>query len=81
MDILFTKNGSVSLRCVYLGKFAGITLQTSPRKMKKSQSKCFEGFETSDFKGPCHFQMDICGSDYLLISQIPQFVILFPPLA
>ena len=41
VDILFTKNGSISLRCVYLGKFDGIALQILLEKVKKSQAKGF----------------------------------------
>ena len=41
MDILFTKNGSISLRCVDLGKFDGIALQILLERVKKSQAKGF----------------------------------------
>ena len=41
VDILFTKNGNISLRCVYLGKFDGIALQILLEKVKKSQAKGF----------------------------------------
>lgn len=41
VDILFTKNGSISLRCVDLGKFDGIALQILLERVKKSQAKGF----------------------------------------
>lgn len=41
VDILFTKNGSISLRCVDLGKFDGIALQILLEKVKKPQAKGF----------------------------------------